>query len=773
MVRRFSILLHLLWQFIITAEELPMRHPGFLLCGVALASSLASSGGQSAVTGDMQSEASINRSVDSILARLTLEQKVGQLAQYSGGWTDSMTGPGQRRPDLIDRIRAGTVGSIFNATGAQLIRQLQEIAVTQSPTKIPLLIGLDVIHGFRTTFPVPLAEASSWDPDAVYRSARVAATEAAASGIHWTFAPMVDIARDPRWGRIVEGSGEDPYLGAAMASARVRGFQTADLASPFTIMACPKHFAAYGGAEGGRDYNTVDITERTLREVYLPPFKAAVDAGAGTTMCSFNEIGGIPSTANRQLLTDILRTEWGFRGFVVSDWGSIGELQQHGIAGTLADAARLSITAGTDMDMESDAYWRHLADLVKAGTVPESVIDEAVRRVLRVKYRLGLFDNPYRWTDADIEKAMLLHPDHLAIARDMARKSIVLLKNENQLLPLRKDLPLLAVIGPLAADNDSPLGPWAAHGRADEVVTLLDGITEAVARTTRVGYARGCSIDTSGTEGFAAALGLARRADAVILALGEGRDMSGEASCRSSLDLPGSQQALLEAVVQTGKPVVLVLMNGRPLSIAWAAGHVPAIVEGWYLGTQTGNALADVIFGDYNPSGRLPVSVPRTVGQVPVYYNHKNTGRPGDTANNYTSKYLDLPLTPLYPFGFGLSYTTFAYDDLRLSAATISTTDSVHVTVRVRNAGKRAGEEVVQLYIRDDVASVTRPVMELKGFRKIPLTPGQSREVDFVITPDHLAFYDQTMQYRVEPGTFTIMVGPHSAQVQSRILTVR
>ncbi len=750
-----------------------MRHPGFLLCGAVLACTLAGSCGMSAVTGDARSEASINRSVDSILARLTLEQKIGQLAQYSGGWTDSMTGPGQRRPDLVDRIRAGTVGSIFNATGARLTHQLQEIAITQSPTKIPLLFGLDVIHGFRTTFPVPLAEASSWDPEAVYRSARVAATEAAASGIHWTFAPMVDIARDPRWGRIVEGSGEDPFLGAAMASARVRGFQTDDPASPFTIMACPKHFAAYGGAEGGRDYNTVDITERTLREVYLRPFKAAVDAGAGTIMCSFNEIGGIPSTANRQLLTDILRTEWGFKGFVVSDWTSIGELQQHGIAGTLADAARLSITAGTDMDMESDAYWKHLADLVKAGAVPESLIDESVRRILRVKFRLGLFANPYRWTDAGTEKAKLLHPDHLAAARDMARKSIVLLKNENQLLPLRKDLPLLAVIGPLAADNDSPLGPWSARGRREEVVTLLEGITGAVARSTGVGYARGCSIDTAGTEGFAAAVELARRADVVILALGEDRDMSGEASCRSSLDLPGSQQALLEAVMRTGKPVVLVLMNGRPLSIAWAAGHVPAIIEGWYLGTTTGSALADVIFGDYNPSGRLPVSVPRTVGQVPIYYNHKNTGRPGDTENHYTSTYLDLPLTPLYPFGFGLGYTTFAYDDLRLSAAAISATDSVHVSVRVRNTGKRPGEEVVQLYIRDDVASVTRPVMELKGFRKIALAPGESREVDFVITPDHLAFYDQSMQYRVEPGTFTIMVGPHSAQVQSRILTVQ
>jgi beta-glucosidase len=750
-----------------------MARPGLLIPGLLLSCAITVAAARPAEGKLPRSGASIERSIDSILVRLTLEQKIGQLVQYSGNWTDSLTGPGQHRADLLDRIRAGTVGSILNATGARLTRELQEIAVTQSPTRIPLLFGLDVIHGYRTIFPVPLAEASSWDPEAVSRSARVAAVEAAAAGIHWTFAPMVDIARDPRWGRIVEGSGEDPHLGSAMAAARVRGFQTADPASPFTLLACPKHFAAYGGAEGGRDYNTVDISERTLREVYLPPFKAAIDAGAGSTMSSFNEIGGIPSTGNRQLLTGILRGEWGFEGLVVSDWNSIGELCQHGVAGTLADAARLAITAGTDMDMEADAYWKHLPDLVERGGVPESVIDESVRRILRIKFTLGLFLAPYRWTDTAVEKSRLLDPDHIAVARDMARKSIVLLKNDGGLLPLKKNLSMLAVIGPLSADSESPLGPWAARGREEDVVTLLNGVRKAVSGATRVEYARGCSIDTVGAEGFGAAVTLAQRADAVIIALGEHRDMSGEAACRSSLDLPGSQQALLEAIMRMGKPVVLVLMNGRPLSIPWAAEHVPAILETWYLGIQTGHAIADVIFGDYNPSGRLPVTVPRTVGQVPIYYNHKNTGRPGDAANHWSSKYRDLPLTPLFPFGYGLSYTTFAYEDMRLSKDAMTVADTLRVVVRIRNTGARFGEEVVQLYVRDDVASVTRPVMELKGFRKVGLRPGESRDVEFHVTPGLLSMYDASMQYRPEPGTFTIMAGPHSAQLLSRTLLVR
>lgn len=719
------------------------------------------------------SDASIERAVDSILARLTLEQKVGQLVQYTSSWNDSLTGPGERRADILERIEAGTIGSILNASGARLTRELQDIAVKQSRTGIPLLFGLDVIHGYRTMFPVPLAEAASWDPSAVERSAHVSAIEAAAAGIHWTFAPMVDIARDPRWGRIVEGSGEDPHLGAVMAAARVRGFQTHNLRSPSTLLACPKHFAAYGGAEGGRDYNTVDVSERTLRDLYLPPFKAALDAGALSTMSSFNEIAGVPSTGNRWLLTDLLRKEWGFTGMVVSDWNSIGELVKHGVAETLAEAARMGITAGTDMDMEADAYWLHLPELVKSGAVPSAVLDEAVRRVLRTKFRIGLFDDPYRWTSTATERSLLLHPDHLAAARDVARKSIVLLKNHGQLLPLRKDLPRLAVIGPLADSDDDPLGPWSAKGRREDVVTLREGIQRAVSPATIVEYARGCSIDTVGTDGFPAALALARTADAVILALGEDRDMSGEAACRSTLDLPGSQQALLEAVVQTGKPVVLVLMNGRPLSIPWADEHTPAILEGWFLGVQAGNALADVLFGDYNPSGKLPVTFPRTAGQVPIYYNHKNTGRPGDADDHWTSKYLDLPLTPLYPFGYGLSYTSFRYDDIRLSRNSMTREDTLRVTVRLSNTGKRFGEEVVQMYIRDNVGSVTRPIMELKGFHKVGLEAGDSRDVEFVITQDCLKFTDHAMQYRVEPGTFTVMIGPHSAQVQSRTFTLQ
>lgn len=720
-----------------------------------------------------RSTEAIDRAVDSVLARLTLEQKIGQLVQYTSRWSDSLTGVGQGRADLLDRIRRGTVGSILNARGARLTTELQKIAVTESPTRIPLLFGLDVIHGFRTLSPVPLAEASSWDPIAVERSARIAAAEASAAGIHWTFAPMVDIARDPRWGRIVEGSGEDPYLGSVMAAARVRGFQGENLRADTVLLACPKHFAAYGGAEGGRDYNTVDVSERTLREVYLPPFREAVRAGAGSMMCSFNEIAGIPSSANSLLLTTILREEWGFGGFVVSDWNSLGELQTHGIAATQTDAARLALTAGVDMDMEGDAYWHHLAALVEAGAVPVQLIDRSVRRVLRAKFLLGLFDDPYRSCTVQREQSTILRPDYVAAARDMARRSIVLLKNDGGLLPLRSTVGRIAVIGPLADSKEEPLGAWAAAGDPADVVTLLEGIRQAVPQTTTIDYHRGCSIDTVGTAGFGEAVAAARRADVVIMALGESRAMSGEAACRSTLDLPGSQQRLLEAVVAVGKPVVLVLMNGRPLSVAWAAEHVPALLETWFLGVQTGPAIADVLFGAYNPSGRLPVTFPRTVGQVPIYYNHKTTGRPGALEEHYTSKYLDLPLTPLFPFGYGLSYTTFAYDNLRLSAPSVRAGDSVRVTVRVQNTGSRTGEEVVQLYIRDDVASITRPVRELRGFKKIALVPGETRLVEFLVTPDHLSLYDAAMERRVEPGTFTLMVGPHSARVLSQTLTVR
>ncbi|HEX9006147.1 MAG TPA: glycoside hydrolase family 3 N-terminal domain-containing protein [Bacteroidota bacterium] len=708
------------------------------------------------------SDQRIEKSVDSILARLSLDEKVGQLVQATG---DFRTGPAERRinDDQRAMIRQGKLGSLFNVFGADQIRELQRIAVEESHARIPLVFGLDVIHGFRTTFPIPLAEAASWDPEAVERSARIAAAEAASSGIQWTFAPMVDIARDPRWGRIAEGSGEDPFLGSAMAAARVRGFQGRSLADPASIMACAKHYAAYGAAEGGRDYNTVEVSERTFRDVYLPPFAAAVEAGAGTVMASFNEIGGVPSSGNRHLLTGILREEWKFDGFVVSDWNSIGELIPHGFAADGAEAAERAVKAGLDMDMMSGCYRDHLAALVREGKVPQGTLDEAVRRVLRMKFRLGLFADPYRNISAEREKRTILSAANLDAARDIARKSIVLLRNEGNLLPLRKDLKTLAVIGPLAGSHRDPTGCWAGPTDTNNVVTVLEGVRAAVAPGTHILTAHGCTISGPDTAGIAAAVAVARQADAVLLVVGESEDMSGEASCRSSLDLPGRQEELVRAVQAAGKPVVLVLMNGRPLSIAWEAGHVPAILESWFLGLRTGNAVADVVFGDYNPSGRLPVTFPRTVGQVPIYYNHKNTGRPPSDSNHYTSKYLDLPSSPLYPFGFGLSYTTFAYAGLTLRAAELGLTDSIRAAVTVTNTGSRPGDETVQLYVCDEFGSVTRPVKELKAFRKVHLAPGQQTMVDFVVPVSHLAFTTLEMKHAVEPGTFRLYIGPDSA----------
>lgn len=711
----------------------------------------------------------MERFVDSVLARMTLEEKLGQLTQYRGRWSD--TGP--RVPEGGEaEIRAGKVGSFLGVFGAAYTREMQRIAVEESRLKIPLLFAHDVIHGFRTIFPVPLAEAASFDPAAVERAARVAAAEAAAHGLHWTFAPMVDIARDPRWGRIVEGAGEDPYLGSMMAAARVRGFQGTDLRDTLTILATAKHFVAYGAAEGGRDYNTANISERTLREVYLPPFHAAVRAGVGSVMASFNDLAGIPMHANERMINGVLRREWGWNGVLVSDYTGVMELIRHGVAADSADAGRLAITAGVDVDMVSGIYLSKLPHLVREGRVPEATVDEAVRRVLRAKYRLGLFDDPYRYSSPAREKALTLTPANVATARALAREAIVLLRNEGGTLPLRKDLDTLAVIGPLADDARSALGSWAAAGRPEDVVTVLEGIRRAVAPSTVVLHAKG--VDAKGakgaggadTSGIAGAVRIARQADAVVLVLGETEDMSGESKNRASLGLPGEQLRLAQAVQATGKPVVVVLMNGRPLATPWIAEHVPAIVEAWYLGIQTGPAVADVLFGDYNPGGKLPVTVPRAVGQVPIHYDHPNTGRPPSESDQYTSKYIDIPWTPLYPFGYGLSYTTFAYGAPRVSAAEIGPTDSVTVSVEVTNTGDRAGDEVVQLYVRDDVASVARPVKELKGFRRITLQPGEARTVMFTLTPNDLAFYDRTMRRVVEPGTFTVYTGTSSVAVQ-------
>ena len=694
--------------------------------------------------------------VDSLLAHMTLEEKLGQL--------NLITANGQATPQQLDSVRQGLVGGFLNVVGANATRAAQRVAVEQSRLKIPLLFGLDVIHGFRTTFPIPLAEASSWDPAAAEATARAAAEEAAAAGVNWTYAPMVDIARDPRWGRIAEGSGEDPYLGSAFAAARVRGFQGDSLTEPGTVMATAKHFAAYGGAEGGRDYNTVDVSRRTLRDVYLPPFHAAVDAGVGSIMSAFNEIGGIPSSANPWLTDTVLRGEWGFKGFVVSDWTSVEELLRHGIAATRADAGRLALEAGVDMDMVSQIYVKDLPDLVRRNVVPEAVVDTAVRRVLEAKARLGLFTNPYRGADPAREQAAMLTAAHRALARRVAHEAMVLLKNEHDLLPVAGSVRQLAVIGPLAASTSEPLGPWAALGQAKDVVSVLQGIRERVPQGTTVHYAQGCGITDTSTAGFAEAVATAKGAQLAILVLGEAAGMSGEASSRAFLGLPGVQERLLEQVAATGTPVALVLMSGRPLTLEWAADHVPAILETWFLGVETGHAVADVLFGDADPSGKLPVTVPRTVGQVPLFYDHKPTGRPPAADNKFTSKYLDVPWTPRYPFGYGLSYTTFAYRDLSLDRPSIGMNDTLHVAVTVANTGKRAGTEIVELYVRDEVASVTRPVKQLEGFQRVSLGPGETRRVTFTLTPHALGFWDAAMHYTVEPGQFRVFVGPSSAE---------
>jgi beta-glucosidase len=707
----------------------------------------------------------VERRVDSLLTLMTLEEKVGQLVQYDAH-IERSGGAESLAEDQVALARSGMVGSFLNSVGASLNRKTQSIAVTGSRLKIPLLFGFDVIHGFRTIFPIPLAEASTWEPELIRKAARVAAVEASSSGIHWTFAPMVDIARDPRWGRIAEGSGEDPLLGSAMAEARVRGFQGEDLTRDDAILACAKHFAAYGGAEGGRDYNTVDVSERTLREVYLPPFEAAARAGAATFMCSFNEIAGVPNSANRWLLSDLLRGEWKFDGFVVSDWNSIGELQQHGVAGSLADAAALGITAGVDMDMVAGAYHHRLAELVRAGKVPVTALDESVRRVLRMKFRLGLFDDPYRGTDPVREKKILLAPEHRALAREVAKRSMVLLKNKGPLLPLAKGK-TVALIGPLADDQPDLLGCWAASGRAEDVISVRDGLQKALGGAGSVLYARGCSIDGPGRSDFSEAVEVARKATVAIVVLGEAARMSGEAASRSSLGLPGVQAELLRAVAATGVPVVLVLINGRPLTVGDDEESAGAILEAWDPGVEGGNAVADVLVGDYNPSGRLPVTFPRNVGQVPLYYNHRNTGRPAVADSHFTTGYLDVDNSPLYPFGYGLSYTSFEYADLAISSPVLRPGGSLTVSITVRNTGKRFGEEVVQLYLQDVVASMTRPVRELKGFRKIALSPGEQRQVDFPVTPDILVFYDLHMNRVSEPGEFKVFVGSNVRDVRS------
>jgi beta-glucosidase len=701
--------------------------------------------------------------VEALLAQMTLEEKLGQLTQEHGGDADPNDAAAvQWQNERDTAIRTGSLGSVLGVHGAERTNRLQRLAVEESRLHIPLIVGNDIIHGYRTILPIPLAEAATWDPDLLERAAHVAAVEAAAAGTHWTFAPMVDIARDPRWGRVAEGAGEDPYLGAAMAVARVRGFQGPDLAAPDSVLACVKHYVAYGAAEGGRDYNTVDLSEPVLRDVYLPPFRAAVRAGAGTLMSAFNDINGVPASANRFTLTHILREEWGFTGFVVSDWRSIRQLVAQGTAVDEAEAAEQALFAGVEMDMAASAYRTHLGDAVRRGRMPIAVIDEAVRRILRIKVACGLFDRPY--VDATREAATMLTAEHRDVAREDARRAIVLLKNDDAVLPIRDTVKKLALIGPLADNRADPLGTWDAEGKPEDVISVREGLQQRAGTAVNVRYAKGCELNDTSTNGLAEAVELARQSDLAVLVVGEARELSGEAHCRSTLDLPGVQERLVRAVHATGVPVVVVLMNGRPLSIVWTAEHVPAIVETWHLGVECGHAIADVLFGDVNPGGKLPVTFPRSVGQIPIYYSHRNTGRPSAEDDRYTSKYLDLPSTPLFPFGYGLSYTRFEFSDLQVAPAKIGPYGEVTVSVNVKNTGERAGDEVAQLYIRDLVGSLTRPVKELKGFQRITLRPGETRTVTFQLTDAELGFHNQQMDYVVEPGKFKVWVGPNSVE---------
>lgn len=710
----------------------------------------------------------VDSRIDSLINVMTLEEKVGQLSLYTSDW--DVTGPTIRQ-GYKDDIKKGRVGAIFNAFTAKYTRELQEMAVKDTRLHIPLIFGYDVIHGHRTIFPIPLGAAASWDLEAIEKSDRIAAAEASAEGLHWAFSPMVDIARDPRWGRIAEGAGEDTYLGSRIAEARVRGLQGKGVGELNSVMACVKHFAAYGAAQAGRDYHVVDMSERMFREVYLPPYAAAIKAGAATIMSSFNEFDGVPASGSKYLMTDLLRGELKFNGFVVSDYTSIMEMISHGVVADTASAATLALEAGVDMDMQAGFYEDALAKLVKKGTINEQLINTSVRRILKKKFDLGLFDDPYRYSDVEREKNTVMKPEFLEAARDVARKSIVLLKNatlpgqEKQLLPLSKDVKQLAVIGPLADARREMIGSWSAAGDWKKSVTLLEGIKAAVSTKANVLFARGCNISDDSTTYFAEAVRVAQKADVVVLALGEGAWMTGEAASRASLGLPVVQQKLIEEIAKTGKPIVVVLMNGRPLAINWIEEHIPAIVETWFLGTQAGNAIADVLFGDYNPSGKLPVTFPRSVGQVPIFYNMKNTGRPMDRNNKYTSKYLDEENDPLYPFGFGLSYTTFTYGEVKLNKEIITSNEDFSVSCKVTNTGKRAGAEVVQLYIRDLVGSVTRPVKELKNFQKILLQPGETKDVSFTINNMDLAFYRKDMSFGTEAGKFEVFIGSNSRDV--------
>ncbi|WP_109098770.1 glycoside hydrolase family 3 N-terminal domain-containing protein [Aquimarina sp. AU58] len=703
----------------------------------------------------------IEHKIDSLMALMTLEEKIGQTVLYSSG--ADITGPVLDK-NYVEYLKKGQVGAIFNATGSAYTRKLQKIAVEETRLGIPLLFGYDVIHGYKTIFPIPMGEASSWDLELMEKSARIAAIEASVEGLHWTFAPMVDIARDPRWGRISEGAGEDTYLGSLIAKARVKGFQGNDLSNKNTILACAKHYAAYGAAQAGRDYHTVDMSMNTLRNVYLPPFKAALDAGAATFMTSFNELNGIPATGNTFLLDQVLRKEWGFNGFVVTDYTSINEMVPHGYAEDLKHAGELAMNAGVDMDMQGGVYKNYMKQSIQEGKIEESRLNKAVKDILRLKYKLGLFEDPYKYCNEEQEAKVILNDNHLEAARDAARKSIVLLKNKDEVLPLHKEKKI-ALIGPLANDEFHIIGNWAAHGNREGVAVSVKEALEA--KESLFTYAKGCEVVEGDTSNFAEAVKTAEHADVVVMVMGELENMSGEAASRTSIKLPGHQQELIAEIKKTGKPIVLVLLNGRPLDLSWENETVDAIVEAWFPGTSGGHAITDVLFGDYNPSGKLTVTFPRNIGQIPVFYNMKNTGRPVDLegANpRFVSRYLDVDNSPLFPFGYGLSYTTFKYSDVTLDSNVLTPNSKLKITASITNTGNYDGEEIAQLYIKDRFGSITRPVKELKGFKKVFLKKGETKTIEFILTANDLKFYDSTINFVNEKGDYDLFVGGSSDQ---------
>ncbi|EPT34277.1 glycoside hydrolase, family 3, N-terminal domain protein [Bacteroidetes bacterium oral taxon 272 str. F0290] len=726
----------------------------------------------------------MNRFVDGLMKKMTLDEKIGQLNLPVTG--EIITGQAQSS-EVVQRIRAGEVGGLFNLKGVERIREVQKVAVEESRLGIPLLFGMDVIHGYETVFPIPLGLSCTWDMKAVEESARIAAVEASADGICWTFSPMVDLCRDPRWGRIAEGSGEDPFLGAAIAQAMVRGYQGKDMGRSDEIMACVKHFALYGASEAGRDYNTVDMSRQRMFNEYMLPYRAAVDAGAGSVMASFNEVEGIPATGNYWLMTDVLRRQWGFRGFVVTDYTGIAEMIEHGM-GDMQVVAALALNAGVDMDMVSDAFSTTLKQSLAAGKVTEATIDAACRRILEAKYKLGLFADPYKYCDLSRARRQIFTPQHRVAARRIASESFVLLKNEGEVLPLKKQ-GTIAVVGPLADSRTNMPGTWSVAAVLDKATSLADGLRAATAGRARVLTAKGCNLMSdaayeeratmfgrslhrdgrSDKELLDEALAVAAQSDVVIAALGEASEMSGESSCRTDLELTDTQRALLQALLGTGKPVVLVLFTGRPLVLDWEQRHVPAILNVWFGGSEAGSAIADVLLGDVNPGGKLTTTFPKNVGQIPLFYNHKNTGRPlpqGAWFRKFRSNYLDVDNEPLYPFGFGLSYTDFAYSNVTLDKSVMTDKGELTATVTVTNTGKKDGTEVVQLYIRDLMGSVTRPVKELKGFKKIFLKAGESQKVSFKITSDLLRFYNYRLDFVCEPGNFEVMIGSNSKDVK-------